>query len=307
MNMRSPILFLVFNRPDLTQRVFNAIRKAQPSKLYIAADGPRKNKIGEEDLCLAVKEIISQVDWPCEVSKLIRQENLGCKVAVSSAIDWFFSCESEGIILEDDCLPHPDFFQYCDELLEKYRDDERIGLVSGMAFGDLQNEKLVKGGEDYLFCRYPSIWGWASWRRVWKDYDPSIVLWNSYRDDVSNQTINMKLRKRNEQLFDLVGNGKADTWDYQVSFLLWTTSRLCICPRFNLIDNIGFGSNATHTTTNLSKSDVRYKMSSLRLNFPLNSPKILAPNYRYQQWVEGFATRPIFVKILNRLKSYVFN
>jgi hypothetical protein len=305
--MRSAILFLVFNRPDVTQRVFDAIRLARPSKLYIASDGPRANRPGEAQLCQEVQKIVSKIDWPCEVKRLIRDENLGCKMAVSGAIDWFFSIEPEGIILEDDCLPHPDFFNYCDELLERYRDDERLGLISGTAFGDLRKECVVKADEDYLYCRYPSIWGWASWRRVWKDYDLNLGLWGSYREDISNQTFNLKLRKRNDQLFALVSNSRIDTWDYQVSFLLWSTSRLSICPRFNLIENIGFGADATHTKIKLSKDEYRYKMSSMRLHFPLNSPKIMAPNYRYQQWIERFATRSMLTKILKRLKSYAFN
>ena len=171
--MRSPILFLVFNRPDVTQRVFDAIRQARPPKLYIAADGPRKNKVGEVERCALVQEIVSQVDWPCEVSKLIRQENLGCKIAISSAIDWFFSKEPEGIILEDDCLPHPDFFPYCDELLERYRNNERVGMISGDNF---QNG-IKRGDGDYYFSQFCHIWGWASWARAWKKYDANLAQW----------------------------------------------------------------------------------------------------------------------------------
>jgi hypothetical protein len=304
--MRSPILFLIFNRPDVTQRVFDAIRQARPPKLYIAADGPRQGRAGEAARCKAVQAITSKVDWPCEVSRLIREENLGCKIAVSSAIDWFFSQEPEGIILEDDCLPHPDFFPYCDELLAKYRDDERVGLISGTAFGDLKNELIVKDDEDYLFCRYPSIWGWATWQRVWKDYDLNISLWKSYRAEISNQTTNLKLRKRNNQLFDLAYTSKIDTWDYQVSFLLWSTARFSICPRLNLIKNIGFGSDATHTKTKISSDDARYKMSEFGLSFPLTPPKMMAPNIRYQKWIEHIATRSLLTKIMNKVKSYVY-
>ncbi|WP_071467504.1 hypothetical protein [Polynucleobacter asymbioticus] len=302
--MRSPILFLVFNRPESTQQVFDAIRKARPPKLYLAADGPRKNKAGEAVRCQVVQEIISNVDWPCEVSRLIRKKNLGCKIAVSSAIDWFFSCESEGIILEDDCLPHNDFFTYCDELLEKYRHDERIGLISGTAYGDLREQKLISGSEDFIFNRYPSIWGWASWRRVWKDYDVKIKKWENYRQDISPLTVNLKLRKKNDWLFDQVSNSKIDTWDYQVSFLLWSTARLAITPRFNLIENIGFGADATHTKQSYQIDASRIKMSRERLNFPLIEPKIFSPNYVYQVWVERYATRSILIKLMNRIKNY---
>ena len=301
--MYSSVLFLVFNRPDVTKRVFDAIRQARPPKLYIAADGPRKDRVGEAEQCKAVQDIVSKVDWPCEVSRLIRQDNLGCKIAVSSAIDWFFSQESEGIILEDDCLPHPDFFPYCDELLERYRDDERVGLISGTSFGDLRAESLLKGNEDYLFTRYPSIWGWASWRRVWVDYDVNIVLWNEYSFDISMLVPSLRVRKKITQFFNLVSSRKIDTWDYQVSFLLWITSRLSIAPRFNLIENIGFGPQATHTKYADRVNNDRCKMGLGYLDFPLRAPKIMTPNYKYQLRLENYATRTIFAKLINRIAS----
>ena len=132
--LTSRILFLIFNRPDTTQRVFNEIRRVKPTKLFVAADGPRKNKEGETERCQAARDIINQVDWDCDLHKLFRDKNLGCKMAVSSAINWFFENVEEGIILEDDCLPHPTFFRFCQELLGKYRDDERVMVISGDNF-----------------------------------------------------------------------------------------------------------------------------------------------------------------------------
>src|SRR5690349_2048344 len=132
--MKSAILFLVFNRPETTARVFEAIRAAQPPRLYVAADGPRASRIGESERCDLTRRIASAVDWPCDITTLFRAANLGCKNAVSSAISWFFEHEEEGVILEDDCLPDPSFFRYCDELLAHYRDDTRIGLISGNNF-----------------------------------------------------------------------------------------------------------------------------------------------------------------------------
>lgn len=304
--MRSPILFLAFNRPIQTQRVFDAIRNARPPRFYLSLDGPRSEKPSEIDQCKAVQKIVSKVDWPCEVYSLVHEQNLGCKLAVSRALEWFFAAEPEGIILEDDCLPHPDFFSYCDTLLEKYRDDERIGLISGTAFGDLRKQQLVSGNEDYLFTRYPSIWGWASWRRVWKHYDVDLKLWEFYRQDVSALTYNPKLRKINETLFDRVVSHEIDTWDYQVSFMLWSASQLSVVPRFNLIENIGFGADATHTKTNHSQNMQRGKMGDEHLIFPLVSPELMVPNHRYQQWIEKFATRPFLFKLLSIVKDYVF-
>ena len=295
---------MAFNRPEVTKIVFTAIRAAEPLKLYIATDGPRKEKSGEVERCRLVQDIFSKIDWPCEVSFLVRKENLGCKRAVSSAIDWFFSHETEGIVLEDDCLPHLDFFNFCDELLEKYRDDERVGLITGTSFGDLRGERLVVGPEDFIFNRYPSIWGWASWRRVWRDYDVNIKDWKDYRRDISVMTPSLALRKRNDRLFDDVYNCRIDTWDYQVSFLLWSSARLAITPRINLVENIGFGPDATHTKSLDQINSNRIKMSTDRLRFPLIAPRIFAANYDYQNWIERYATRSIFTKVFYKLKKY---
>ncbi len=163
----TPVLFLIFNRPDTTTRVFEAIREARPSRLYVAADGPRADKEGEAQRCLETRKITEAVDWPCEVRRLYREENLGCKLAVSSAITWFFTHEEEGIILEDDCLPDQSFFPFCAAMLERYRDDGRIMMVLGTSL-------LPPGGgpdADYLFTQYFLIWGWATWRRAWEKYD----------------------------------------------------------------------------------------------------------------------------------------
>lgn len=263
--MRSPILFLVFNRPDVTKRVFEAIRKARPLKLYIAADGPRKEKTGEAECCIAVQEIVSQVDWPCEISKLIRQENLGCKMAVSSAIDWFFSCEPEGIILEDDCLPAPDFFQFCDELLEKYRDDDRVGMISGDNF----QHGVRRGTGDYYFSRYCHIWGWATWARAWKKYDANVSRWPDLRTSNWLESLGLQGGERKfwTRAFDRVHLRQQDTWDYQWTFTCWLNNMLSIMPNVNLISNIGFDRDATHTIGSSIYSD----METGKLNFPLQS------------------------------------
>lgn len=303
--MRSPILFLVFNRPDVTQVVFDAIRAARPPKLYIAADGPRPSKTGEIERCQGVQEIVAKVDWPCEVYRLNRQENLGCRDAVSSAIDWFFSCESEGIILEDDCLPHPDFFTYCDDLLEKYRNDDRIGVISGTALVDMEKEGILWDKEDFVFCKYFSIWGWASWRRVWKDYDASISTWNARRNDIAALTRNKKLRKIHNSNFDAVSSGRLNTWDYQLGYMMWASNRLAVTPKFNLIENIGFGADATHTIRSGGVIERLSKMSQKRLNFPLSAPNLVCENNAYATYLERLSTRSIFLKLCSYLYNFV--
>ena len=165
--LNTAVLFLVFNRPETTARVFDAIRKARPPRLYVAADGPRTNRPGEAERVEKVRQIATAVDWPCEVNTLFRKDNIGCKRAVSGAITWFFEKEEEGIILEDDTLPSQSFFWFCQELLEIYRDDERIFIISGYNKQDEWNAEKV----DYFFSYFGGIWGWASWRRAWKHFD----------------------------------------------------------------------------------------------------------------------------------------
>ncbi|MFH1427813.1 MAG: nucleotide-diphospho-sugar transferase, partial [Patescibacteria group bacterium] len=166
MSFNTPILFLIFNRPETTQRVFDKIKIIKPRHLFVAADGPREGK-NESEKCQAVRDIIKQIDWDCKVNTLFRDKNLGCKLAVSSAIDWFFDNVEEGIILEDDCLPDPSFFKFCQELLVKYREDSNVMCISGDNF----NPNLYNGSDSYFFSKVASIWGWASWRRAWKYYD----------------------------------------------------------------------------------------------------------------------------------------
>lgn len=296
-----PILFLIFNRPDTTARVFDAIRLARPARLYIAADGARPERIGEQEAVNEVRRIVTQIDWPCEVFTLFRGANLGCKRAVSSAINWFFEHEEEGVILEDDCLPHIDFFLYCAQLLKRYRNDERIGFIAGTALCDLRSSGLTWGGEDYIYTRYPSVWGWATWRRVWKDYDVAISSWPQRRKDIAALTHHARLNRINSSLFDRVFAGGIDTWDYQVSYMLWSTSRLAIVPRLNLVENVGFGPQATHTTNADHPIAAKAIMHTERLKGPLRSPPHMLPNRAYQEHIENFATRSLFSKILERL------
>lgn len=243
-NMNLPVLFLVFNRPDVTTRVFEAIRAAQPPKLYIAADGAREQKDGEATLCRRVREIVTAVDWPCEVKTLFRDTNLGCKKAVSEGVTWFFENEAMGIILEDDCLPEHSFFRFCEELLFRYEHDQRIMMICGTNFANTDNLESA-----YYFTSYPRIWGWASWRRVWNEYDVNISTFPVVQ---KKQLFLNRFASENEynywmNAFTRVSLGEIDTWDIQVSYNAFTHSRLSICPRRNLISNIGFGLDATHT------------------------------------------------------------
>lgn len=241
----SPILFIIFNRPELTQRVFEAIAEAKPLRLYIAADGPRPDRADESFLCLQARNVMAKINWPCQVKTLYRQHNLGCKYAVSSAIDWFFEHESEGIILEDDCLPSNDFFRFADAMLEKYRFDKRVRHICGV---NLQDGK--KWGEaSYYFSNMTHVWGWAGWRNVWKEYDVELSWYDA--DEVRPQLENIFndsfIVDSWEDIFRRVQNGEIDTWDYQLGFLNFFSNSLSVIPNSNLITNIGFGDDSTHT------------------------------------------------------------
>lgn len=244
-NNKKPILFIVFNRPDVTRTVFKAIREYGPSQLFIAADGPRFDKAGEVEKCQEVRNIINEIDWDCEVSTLFKDKNVGCRLGPSSAINWFFSHVENGIILEDDCLPNSSFFVFCEQMLDKYEHDESIFLISGQS--PIWNSDMFKQNNkySYYFSKYPKIWGWASWRRAWKHYD--VNLEHFAFDDIL-PSLNKDERQFWKPIFDKVKSNEINTWDYQLTFAMLKCKAKCITPIKNLISNIGFGADATHTT-----------------------------------------------------------
>ena len=264
--LNTPVLFLVFNRPDTTAQVFEAIRKAQPPRLYVAADGPRPDRLGEAEKVAKVREIATAVDWPCEVKTLFREENLGCKKAVSSAITWFFEHEDQGIILEDDCLPHPDFFSFCENLLERYQDDDKVWVITGDNFQNGQK----RGQASYYFSHCNHCWGWATWRRAWNHYQGDLPFWPEWK---SSPAWIQKLPDRVERrywskIFDRVYGNQIDSWDYPWTACVWYHGGLTATPNVNLVSNIGFGSEATHTTSRNSSPAVMRVESIGELHHP---------------------------------------
>ncbi|ATC62890.1 nucleotide-diphospho-sugar transferase [Nibricoccus aquaticus] len=243
--MKSPLLFLIFNRPDTTATVFSRIREARPTRLYIAADGPRATRPDEARHCADTRAIATAIDWPCQVTTLFRDKNLGCKEAVSSAIDWFFSHEEEGIILEDDCVPAPDFFPFCDTLLAHHRHDHRIRHIAGCNF----QQGTTRGDGSYYFSNLTHVWGWASWRRAWHDYDKDLARYTE--DEIFEQ---LETRFHDPLLAAAwlemavsIKKKTVDTWDIQLAVTNLMHGGLSIIPNVNLISNIGFDSRATHT------------------------------------------------------------
>jgi hypothetical protein len=240
-----PILFIAFNRPEATQRVFSEIRNIQPTKLYIALDGPRDDVCSDE---LKVKHVISTVrniNWQCDARFLIRDKNVGCKKAVSSAIDWFFQHESAGIILEDDCLPSTDFFYFCKQLLLHHRDDQSVWCITGDNF----QGGMRRGTASYYYSKYPHIWGWATWKRCWDSYDVGMSFWPTWRESTQFKQLfrNRAERTHWRTVFDRVYAGQIDTWDFQWLATVWRNGGLTATPQSNLVTNIGHGVDATHT------------------------------------------------------------
>lgn len=268
LTLQPPVLFLVFNRPGTTAQVFEAIREARPARLYVAADGPRADRPGEAERCEEARRIATQVDWPCEVKTLFRDHNLGCRVGVSMALDWFFEQEEEGIVLEDDCVPSQSFFPYCAELLERYRHDERVMCVSGDNF-QLGREVTQFS---YYFSRYMHCWGWATWRRAWKLYDREMALWRAFRDGEGLKAWSAgdeRFEKYWLAIFDSTSKGAFDSWAYRFLFTCWAHHGLTCLPQKNLVSNIGFSADATHTSNPAGREA---NLPKQEISFPLRHP-----------------------------------
>lgn len=244
-SLEVPILFLVFNRPDTTGKVFQSIREARPKRLYVACDGPRDTNGDDEASIAKVQSIVECIDWPCDLKKLYRKKNLGCKIAVSNAIDWFFDSEEEGIILEDDCLPHPEFFDFCKVLLERYRKNDSVTVITGNNF----QGGIARGSASYYFSKYNHCWGWACWRRSWSHYNGELPFWPDWKE---SNAWRQKLPSRAERrhwgsVFDIVKANEIDSWAYPWTACVWKHGGLTATPNVNLVSNIGFGPDATHT------------------------------------------------------------
>ena len=283
--LQTPVVCLVFNRPDVTQKVFEAIREAKPAKLLVVADGARVHKAGEAEKCAATRAIFDRVDWDCEVLTNYSDKNLGCKNRVSTGLDWVFTMVEEAIILEDDCLPDPSFFGFCEELLERYRDDERIMSICGTNYqlGRRRTE------DSYYFSVYSNCWGWATWRRAWKYYDIDMKLWPQLRE--TDFLKNLLVERRGVEVWNKVFNdmyeGKFDSWFFRWMFCCWVQSGLSVVADQNLISNIGGGPEATHTATNDGEEWVFMNMPVEAIDLPLRHPSFMIRNYKADRFVQN--------------------
>jgi hypothetical protein len=293
-----PVLMLAFNRPNPTRKVLDAILPALPSRLFLAGDGPRATRAGESMTVRQVHALAEEVDWPCQVNTLFREANLGCKLAVSQAITWFFEQVEEGIILEDDCVAHPSFFAFAAELLERFREDQRVLMISGdnFQFGRRRTDY------SYYFSRYTHIWGWATWRRAWKLYDHQMRYWPELREEGRLLDV-LGTREAAEywrKIFDMTYDERNTSWAYRWTYAAWLHSGLTVLPNVNLVSNIGFGDDATHT---VQGDDPFSRLPTREMEMPLRHPPYVIRDERADRFTQStlFRSAPLWRRVAGRI------
>ena len=283
--MQVNVLFIIFNKREETKRVFDVIRSQQPNRLFIAADGPRVDKEGEAEKCRYVREwVLQHIDWPCEVKTLFRDQNVGCGLGPSKAITWFFENVDEGIILEDDCLPNDTFFRFSVELLERYRNNPKISIISGNNFQLIQPMSL---GTDYYYSLFPSTNGWAAWKRSWEAYEYHIISWPTLN---KKKFLGFLFKEKKyqlfwKQLFDWAYEKKPDDcWDIQFHYHCMKRNQLAVIPAANLISNIGYGPDATH-----SQDPTSYfaNVPTHEITRPFRHPDKILRNYEADEFIQN--------------------
>jgi hypothetical protein len=300
--LSTPVVLIIFNRPSTTARVFDVIRQAAPTQLLVIADGPRADHPEDTERCTAARAVAQQVDWDCEVVSNLAETNMGCKRRISSGLDWAFDLVEEAIILEDDCVPHPTFFRFCEELLRRYRDDKRIMSISGDNF----MPEHQRTEHSYHFSLYPLVWGWATWRRAWQHYDQEMALWPlvSSGEWLLDILIDKRAVESWTRILETTYRGEIDTWDYGWTFACWIQSGLTIVPKVNLVSNIGFGVDATHTT---GSNDKRANIRTHKMDFPLSHPPFVLEDIRTDRlYQHAFIDHPTIPERIGRkIRTYL--
>ena len=285
--MKTPVALIIFNRAEATAHTAEVIAQARPPKVFVFADGPRANHPEDAEKCAATRAVIDRLSWPCEVVKRYSDANLGCGVGPTTGLNWVFEQTDRAIILEDDCVAHPSFFGYCDELLEKFRDDERVMQIAGSNFQCGHQ----RGEYSYFFSKFKICWGWATWRRAWRHMDMSVKLWPRLREStwLLELTGDSRVAQHWAEQFERAYQacGIVDYWDYQWLFATWVQNGLCVMPNVNMISNIGFNEEATHTTWTESRWA---RLPLQQMMFPLLHPPFVmrdreADEYFIQQVV----------------------
>jgi len=268
MNMKSvPVIYLIFNRPEATRRSHQILREIRPEKLLVVADGPRAHVADDRERCLLTRQIATDIDWPCELQTCFSDVNLGLKQRVASGLSWAFEQVEEAIVVEDDCLPDPSFFRFAAEMLEKYRQDERIMCISANNF----QQGRRRAPYSYYFSLFPHCWGWATWRRSWRHFDLGMSRWPELRDggwlrDMIQDKAGLSYW---HQTFEGCHRGMVNSWATAWTFSCWAQNGLTLLPEVNLVRNIGFGKDGTNTT---SSDNHLSAITSSSLQFPLRPP-----------------------------------
>ncbi len=301
----TPIAFIIFNRPQTTQKVFEKIRAIQPKQLLVIADGPRVNYLDDAERCHITRNIIEQVDWDCEVIKNYSEVNLGCAKRIATGLNWVFELTEAAIILEDDCLPHNTFFIFCQQLLAKYRDDDRVMHIGG--HNRLFQWRLDQQSYHFSYL-YGSPHGWATWRRAWSCYNQDNTSWNdrhnlAYLEQIIRDT---QERDRFEKLCERIFSDPnlLDEWGYKWTFVKLARRGLSIIPAANLVTHIGSGSDATHIKHKTALNGSSLPQHSL--SFPLIAPPVVEVDIEFERehsrWSIGepsaIALQPLIKKLL---------
>ena len=278
-----PILFIFFNREDIALKAFEMIRSVRPTRLYLSQDGPRIDR-GEEEqrkLIRIRKHIIERIDWECTVHQRFMNKNLGCAMGVKTAIDWIFETEKYGIILEDDCVVSKSFFPFMEDILVRYKDDQRIGMVAGT-----NPIEKYRGRTSFHFSRFKSCWGWATWARAWKNMDMDMT-WREtdMMSVINNSGFNSRHNSKWHFQLKCIDRNHVSAWDWQWYFSLAAQNQLCVYPALNLVSNIGNDIEATHT----SFGDITRERHELPL--PLTAPSIVAPDYHFDKMFDANENR----------------
>lgn len=289
--MKSAVILIIFNRFDTVHQVLSQLRISEVPRLYIYCDGPRTEKNSEaEEMAMVRRLVLDEVNWPCEVVTNFRNENEGPRLAIGHAVNWFFEREEEGIILEHDCVPSQSFFTFCDTLLAHYREDERVMHISGNNF----QFGRWRGDGSYYFSRITHIWGFATWRRAWKNYDVEMKQYPQFIAErrLDDLVVHARSRRFWQKTFDSIYSGEIQSWDYQWTFAVWCANGLAILPNVNLVSNVGFDKGALNTI------DPENRLAFLPVQelTDLTHPSFQIPDLKADAWSIDEVFYPTYLK-----------
>ena len=295
--MQTPVVLIIYRRPDTTRKVLEQIRKVKPERLFVIADGPGSDL--DKERCQATRTAVEGIDWPCKVSRNYADENMGCRARVSSGLDWVFENVERAIILEDDCLPSPSFFPFCEELLHRYGDDKRVMHINGNTYG---TDFSDLNEYSYGFCNYAQVWGWATWRRAWRHFDVNISKWPQFKKSGLTQSLegNTKAKEKRYEKWDRTYRGEIDAWGYQWHFAVMSQGGLAVVPNRNLISNIGFDKLATHTT---NADSHKANLNAEAIEDPLSHPPFIVSDQRINKvYRQNMLAPPLKKRVINKLR-----